>query len=422
MRRRLAQIIALTILVPQTTSAQESLSDLLTDLFVFGTCGEALCLDLSADDRHGRHFIPDLVTGNSTTLLFVSQAVAAAASNLPLSAATVPAEQLGEGSSPGPIFGERAETLGRGQVFVGVNVTGLHMTNLSGVPTSNLAFTFTHEDSDSPTDTLGNPEFEADLLEVRLALDMDIIATSLQVAVGLTERLSFGLYLPVVRTTVRGSSEAQIVPADPNDVRHSFDSLSNVLRTAKEVVGSATGLGDIAARVKLNLTGRRTVSAALLGEVRFATGDPNELLGAGNESARLLAVVSGRWADFSPHLNFGYLFRTGDRDNDAILATAGFDNRLGALTLAVDLITSWQIGRSKIELPEAITFESPVSRVVQATTIPDRRANLIDVSLGFKVAIGTNSSFYANAIIPTRASGFQPDLIWTGGLETKFFP
>ena len=65
---------------------------------------------------------------------------------------------------------------------------------------------------------------------------------------------------------------------------------------------SATGLGDVAVRAKLNIHQSPAGSdVALLGEARFATGDADQLLGAGNFSARGLAIFSARFGNFSPH-------------------------------------------------------------------------------------------------------------------------
>ena len=81
---------------------------------------------------------------------------------------------------------------------------------------------------------------------------------------------------------------------------------------------------------------------ALLGEARFGTGNPDDLLGAGGFTARGLAVMSGRINAFSPHLNLGYRYHNsgGPRTwNDAVLVTGGFDDLLSEhITLAADVV------------------------------------------------------------------------------------
>ena len=90
-------------------------------------------------------------------------------------------------------------------------------------------------------------------------------------------------------------------------------------------------------------------------------------------------MVSLQYGNFSPHLNAGYVHRGGTQQNDAILATIGFDHLMGrGATLAGDLITEWQVGASKLALPQPQTiYELAGSvltpRFVRPTNIPDRR-------------------------------------------------
>jgi len=59
-------------------------------------------------------------------------------------------------TSGGPIFGERAQTLGKGRFFVGANVSAMHFERLRGVRMDDVEFNFTHQDT-PPLDTLGSP-------------------------------------------------------------------------------------------------------------------------------------------------------------------------------------------------------------------------------------------------------------------------
>ena len=70
----------------------QSLRDLVSGLFVFGNCGEPLCLDFLFDPTdetlaaHGSHFLPAIEAGNASILAFVDNAVSNATSNVPLGA------------------------------------------------------------------------------------------------------------------------------------------------------------------------------------------------------------------------------------------------------------------------------------------------------------------------------------------------
>jgi hypothetical protein len=94
--------------------------------------------------------------------------------------------------------------------------------------------------------------------------------------------------------------------------------------------GSATGIGDIAARLKVNVTQSNSFGAAILFDGRFGTGDEQNLLGSGGFSGRGLAIVSARLGTLAPHLNLGYVFRDAKQSTNAVVATAGFDNAVAS--------------------------------------------------------------------------------------------
>src|SRR5206468_9966964 len=83
------------------------------------------------------------------------------------------------------------------------------------------------------------------------------------------------------------------------------------------VEGSATGIGYIATRVKVNLMRSERTNFSVLGDVRFPTGSADDLLGSGHIAARGLGILSARFGAFSPHANIGYLFRGGSTQNSA---------------------------------------------------------------------------------------------------------
>ncbi|KPJ93079.1 MAG: hypothetical protein AMS18_06075 [Gemmatimonas sp. SG8_17] len=75
-------------------------------------------------------------------------------------------------TSAGPIFAERAGTLGRGRIFLGANVSGVNFTTIGGTPTDRIVLNFVHQDVD-PEGSLGDPVRENDI--IRLFMDLDSI-------------------------------------------------------------------------------------------------------------------------------------------------------------------------------------------------------------------------------------------------------
>ena len=90
--------------------------------------------------------------------------------------------------------------------------------------------------------------------------------------------------------------------------------------------------------MKVNLGGSDRGAFGVLADVRFPTGNEDDFLGSGEYAVRGLVIVSARFGKFSPHLNAGYLFRSGKSITDAVLVTAGFDQLVAPwATLAVDV-------------------------------------------------------------------------------------
>ncbi len=429
---RVVTLYTLGLLIASPLAAQSStkLRERVSDLFRFGNCDGLLCLDgsINAGTGHGDHYLPAFASGNAAIISFITGAIGKSVSNTPLGATSSGATFSFVGGLPvrtstsaGPIFAERAQTLGRGKFFVGANVSGAHFTTLNGVPADNLSLNFVHEDVDN-AGTLGDPEFENDVVEVTMGLDIDVLVSSLFMTYGLTDFIDIGVAVPFVRTSLKGSSEAQILPFGSTALHFFGGSIANpVLRAASSIDASATGIGDVAGRIKINLGQSPKFGAALLGDIRLPTGDEDDLLGAGDASGRALAVVSAQFGTFSPHLNAGYLVRAADEENDAALATVGFDNLLTPwATLAFDVLTEWQIGDDKITLPGPITFDTPFPRKIQSTPIVARRANVVNASVGMKFTVRGGTVLVTNAIFPLTETGLQPDVVWTAGLEYNF--
>jgi len=426
MRRLTAFGLATLALTAGPLAAQGTLRDQLTALFTFGDCGLPLCLDVDPE-FHGQHFIPANQTGNQAVLAFLDAAIGRSVANLPLSATSSGVLFTFEGGVPvarslsaGPIFAERAQTLGGGRLHVGLNVTGLRYQEIRGVALDNVILNFSHEDVTG--DGLGQPELENDVIQVHFGIDMSVYAASLLLTWGMLDFIDIGVAVPMVRTSLAGGSVAQIFPFGSTPAhRFAGTATDPLLQTAEGASGTATGIGDIAGRLKIKLAQTGPVGYAVIGDVRFPSGDEENFLGAGDLSWRAMAIVSGRWSEFSPHLNAGYLARTGDLDNDAILTTLGFDQLIGSwATLAIEFIGQWQVGESKLVLPGPIHYVSPFERTIPSSNIPASRDDVIAGSLGFKARLTGGVTLLGNTLVPLGHGGVQPGVVWTAGVEYTF--
>jgi hypothetical protein len=431
MSRRFALVVTV-LSISATVVRGQNLSDQVRQLFTFGNCGQQVCLDTTVLFGHGLHFIPASQQTGSTLISFLSTSIGISVSNTPTSTASSSTTFRFEGGVPvqtatsaGPVFGERAQTIGKGRWFLGFGLTAIDFTRLRGVPLSDIRLTLAHQNVNVPgfpVDTLGAPPFENDEIDVKVHMNVSVLVGSLSLSYGVADGVDLGVTVPLVRTAVSGQSTAQIVLVG-GDTLHRFSGTGTdpVLTSASSVNGSAVGMGDIEARLKINLAQSDRVGVALLGIARFPTGDEANLLGSGRFSGRGLGVVSLRFGDFSPHAFMGVTVRDATYLNNSIEGNVGFDKLVAPwATLAFDLIGSWQVGTQKLDVPPPVQFQAPVARTLEVTNIPSQHDNPLGLSLGFKFRTRGGAQVVTNALFPLHDAGLQPSVMWTGGLEFNF--
>jgi len=291
---------------------------------------------------------------------------------------------------------------------------------------------FTHQNVDFPgcdaqfggdCTLYGIPRLENDAMDFHLSMDLDVRVTSMYVTYGVTNRFDFSVVVPIVQAEFRGESDAQIRPFGGDSAVHYFSGTpSNPVLTAhRQSLGSSSGLGDVALRLKVNLRDTPDASFAILADGRFPTGSEEDLLGAGKFSGRALMIINSKFGDFSPHLNAGYLYHAAKQQNDAVLGTVGFDQRLAdPVTLAVDLVTELQVGDSKLPLPGLVSYDVPFRRTLNPTNIPQMRDDVINGSFGFKLSPARKTTIVLNTLFPLNRGGLRPNIVYTGAIEYTF--
>ncbi len=436
MRRHVVAALLLCAATPVQAHGQK-LRDQLVNLFTFTSQSVPLRVntwidpnDPSAGVRPDDGFSASVST-NAAILGFLVRWVGAEPGNIPVSASSggvtfnfagaVPVRDI---VSPGPLIAEGAATLGRGRTVIGLTYDNLHYNTLRGVPLENLRLQFTHANDGAAA--LGSPIDEADLLDVALTLDMRINVATLFATYGLFDNVDLGVVVPFVHSGLDASSIARIDPFGtlpsglPGHVL-AGDAANPVLTSNQAINGSATGIGDIGARLKVRLAHTQRVAFALLGDLRLSTGDEANYLGSGFTALRGEGVVSMSLGGFSPHLNAGYLYRSGESINDALIATAGFDQVVSPwATFAAGLLSEIQVGTRVMKLPGPVTFSQPVVRTVLPMDVPDGPDDPLSLSLGFKLTTLSNLTATANTLIPITRTGPRPDFGWGLGLHYDF--
>ena len=424
----------------------QTLRQRISDLFIFGEGQEPLFLAGSGDPNnpaalqaHGMHFIPSSSAENSALISTIGDALGSSIGSIPIGSTSgsesfrfVGGVPVRSSTSAGPIFAERAQTLGKGRALVGISRTAFRFATLRGVDLHDIQLTFTHQNVDFPgcaatfngdCTKYGIPAFENDAMDFRLSMDLDVRVTSAYVTYGVNDRVDVGLVLPIVQADFRGESFAQLQPFGGTSSAHYFSGspTNPVLSATRQSLGSSAGLGDVALRAKVKLRETSEANVAVLLDARFPTGSEDDLLGGGKFAGRALAIIDSRFGEFSPHANVGYLHHAGERQNDAVLGTVGFDQRIREnVTLAADLVSELQVGDSKLILPGIVTYEAPFRRSLNPTNIPEMRDDIVNGSFGVKFAPARRTIIVLNTLFPLNRGGLRPNLVYTAGIEHTF--
>jgi uncharacterized membrane protein YgcG len=268
----------------------------------------------------------------------------------------------------GPLFAERALTIGRERGSLGVSYQRSTYDTFEGknLKQREIKFYIQHTDCCGKVqngvqvgdNSLLNPAFEGDLIEAALSLNLTTDLVVFSATYGLTDRLDLGVAVPLVAVDVNASIRARIqrLATAANPDLHVFEGDNPDERTFSET-GHAAGLGDIMVRAKYNFLRRRGGGLAAAIDLRTPTGDESNLLGSGALQTKVYGIASVAFGKFSPHLNAGYMRSTrgalsdvSGGLSDASLKnewsyTAGFDVAVSPrLTLVADVL-----GRSIVD-------------------------------------------------------------------------
>ena len=114
--------------------------------------------------------------------------------------------------------------------------------------------------------------------------------------------VGIGALVPVVRTSVQGeSARTVLVPSNP-------PTMLNQITLRDAVDQSATGLGDIVIRGRVNIIAKPRNETGVQIDVNLPIGNKEELLGRGTRQTRVMFVNSSAFGPVAAHVNAGYTF------------------------------------------------------------------------------------------------------------------
>lgn len=112
-------------------------------------------------------------------------------------------------TSFGPIYAERAETEGRGKLSFGVSYQRFRFSSLDGIDLHNIPAVFSHLPNTGPNNT--SPAYEADVVQTRNDVSLNMDSTMLYGTIGITDRVDFSVAIPIVSVRMSAAAERQTV-------------------------------------------------------------------------------------------------------------------------------------------------------------------------------------------------------------------
>jgi hypothetical protein len=440
---RIVSVIAALSLGAAASPAQSfNLRDLLTD---FLRQGITLAPPPEGFPSHEAHFIGD-DSPQFQALQQLNGSIANQLSSFPIASSAGgftytfdPALGVFVRSSDsfGPVYAERADTIGKGRFNMGLNYSHFTFDDINDLSLrgGDVRLVFTHQD----TNHNGNNEtffFEGDVITARVALKITTDITAFVFNFGVTDRFDVGMALPIVRVGIDAQTDAAIDRLATGTVApgiHRFQNGSD--RETFSQSGNASGVGDIVLRAKYRVTSGTKYGLAVATDFRLPTGDENDLLGTGATQIKAFLVGSAHLGAVSPHLNAGYTWSVYPSDGkhrpDEISYTGGFDWALSPrLTFVADVIgrTFRDAGVVSVENHTFVANTDPapggppqlVSAVLPRLVVTPGNLNTLLGSVGLKINPVGNLLVTINGLFSISKEGLRDRFTPLVGLDYSF--
>jgi len=316
--------------------------------------------------------------------------------------------------SLGPIFVERANTLGSGNMMFGFNYSSAHWDTYNNKGLHNINLVLDHRDLNEPGSDIciGGPAgacylFEEDDINLTLDINFQTKAMFFFSAYGITDKWDVGLMVPVVKNSLSVKAYA-VVNEDPSsqyfaqDV-HLFDEHGiNGDAPMDALSGSKSGIGDILLFSKYNLVEEKDHQLALSFVARLDTGDKANLMGFDSYGFKT-SVLSSHYFDianmpFKLHINIGYDINAGVLGQDEI-----------DYALALEQPIEWS------DSVLALSYE-----IIGEKDINKNRDHNLDAAISMKYFMNEFGILSLSGRVPLNNDGLRASFIYVLGYEIYF--
>ena len=431
--RRTMVAATLTVALAGPSHAQEKLAYLIPTLF--GPNGLVVNSEARLPDgsTHSAHFTSSFQTNFSPFNSALASRLASVALPSPASGFTYtfdPALGVFNRSTKsfGPLVTDRAETIGKNRVSIGTAYQDFSFTTLDGLDLGKVPTVFTH---DNPVAGTGRD----DVITADNAIAAQMAQFTTYLSFGVSDRVDISVAVPLVSVDLAVSSHATIRrigtvnPAVHFFYRPTGDTYGDDTTFRKS--GHATGIGDVALRLKAAAVQRPNLGLAVGVETRLPTGDEKNLLGAGAPAIKPFLVLSLPHGSFSPHLNAAYQWNgrsllggdvlsgvKADLPDEAVVALGADFAVNPKLSFAVDVV-----GRRVVNGERVLTDTfTALNRTSRFPTVRFARSsyNLVDGAVGFKANPGGGLLVNLNVTFKMNDGGLRARVTPLLGVEYSF--
>ncbi|HEY7501406.1 MAG TPA: hypothetical protein VH740_22990 [Vicinamibacterales bacterium] len=362
-------------------------------------------------------------------------------------------------SSFGPLFAERAATIGRRRMSAGFNYQHASYNKFEGssLDDGSIKFYLRHQECCSsggpieppffgvvqtPNGTLLNPFFEGDVIEAALSLKVSTDVVSIFGNYGLTDRWDVGLAVPFVHVKMDATVQATIqrLATSANPLIHTFVQGQDVRQQSYDRSGSATGIGDIEVRTKYRLKDFSAGGLAAAADLRLPTGNEKDLLG-GSTQLKVFLVESGGNNRLTQHVNIGYTLSSSgsDASTSQVSLTPSFPDELNyaagiefvlepRITVIGDVVGRNLRDAGRLSLvSKTFQFQPPGTPAPPIASMQfdefEPRAgnlNLLYGTAGVKINPRGNFLISASVLFPLTDSGLKNRLTTIVGMDYAF--
>ena len=295
-------------------------------------------------------------------------------------------------TSLGPVFVERARTVGRGRFEFGFSYLYINYTTLNG------------DDIDgfSPSSDLSNPDFRPTIDK----LDLSFHLVPFFATYGITDRWDVNILFPLIASSFNGR------------VRLSTGSGLDLTFAEED---DSVGGGDIFLRTKYRLYSLDGFNLAVGSALRFPAGDEDESEGKGTIFEPFVAV-SQEYGRFDLHLQTGIEVNFDDSDRSRVRYAGGVAaDLIEQLALTIDII-----GSSNLKTDRFVGSQSlgSVPSLPSAPPVLPRfsvpvNTDIVDLALGLKGNVRMLTGF-VTFFVPITDDGLRADFIPAVGLLLSF--